>query len=331
MALTVNEAFDKFNKNIVNLDDEKTKRARASRDWLIAQLEALPQKNHLFPDLFDDMHVKFGSFSRNTKIRPLDDIDLILTFHAKGSNYFRNFSENKYLIKSPRNATILYDLCDENGYLNSIRLVNRIVRSLNEIEHYKKSECHRQQEAATLNLNSYDWSFDIVPAFYTDTGHFLIPDGNGAWKGTDPRIDQSRITDVNQKHDGKIIQCIRTLKYWNKRPSMPTIPPYLFENIILNYFHSVDKIEDWIDCNLMHFWNHLKTAIFSDAPDPKGFQGNLNTLPIEIKNKIYNKADEAYRKASEAIKIEVEERDHAKSINKWREIFGDRFPTNQNL
>jgi len=44
MALTVNDAFKEFNKNIVNIDIEKTKQARSSRDWLVEQLKTLPSK-----------------------------------------------------------------------------------------------------------------------------------------------------------------------------------------------------------------------------------------------------------------------------------------------
>ena len=49
MALTVNDAFKEFNKNIVNIDIEKTKQARSSRDWLVEQLKTLPSKIDEFP------------------------------------------------------------------------------------------------------------------------------------------------------------------------------------------------------------------------------------------------------------------------------------------
>jgi len=58
MALTVNAAFEKFNKNIVNIDIDKTKQARNSRDWLIEQLKTLPSKINDFPRLYDEKHIK---------------------------------------------------------------------------------------------------------------------------------------------------------------------------------------------------------------------------------------------------------------------------------
>ena len=327
MAKTVNSAFNIFNQDFVNLDTVETKTARSSRDWLITQLTNLPNKIDDFPRLYEGMHIKFGSFARNTKIRPLDDIDLILTFSADGTTYWTHSYGQSYTLIVPDTATNLKKLCYENNnHLNSIKLVNKLVASLKEIGHYKSADIHRRQEAATLKLTSYDWNFDIVPAFYTDTGYYLIPDGNGGWKATDPRIDQKKTTDINQKHNGLILQIIRTLKYWNRRAKMPTIPSYLFENLILNFFNSKDEISDYIDENMIKFWHHLKDAIYYKVDDPKGFQDDLNTLSFVDKQKISEKAKETFYKGLEAYEFETEEKDQEKSINKWREIFGDDFP-----
>lgn len=327
MATTVNEAFIEFNKNIVNLDSGKTQNARKSRDWLIKQLNYLPSKIDDFPILYEEKHIKFGSFARNTKIRPLDDIDLLLVFNASGGTYYKmQFENNTYIMNIPEESKILRKLCNDDGTLNSIKLVNKIVFSLNKIEHYKNGKKHRRQEAATLSLNSYDWNFDIVPAFYATDDFYLIPDGKGNWKKTDPRIDQANVTKINQKHSGQILQLIRILKYWQKRPTMPTLPSYLFEVIVLTFFNSKNKIENYIDFNIRDFWFYFKDAIFNSFPDPKGFQGELNNLSSEEKYKISLLSENSYKKACEAIDFETTERDIKKSINKWKEIFGNSFP-----
>jgi len=326
MAKTVNGAFTEFNKDSVNVDTDRTNKANSSRDWLMGQLKGLPDKVDDFPTLYDGMSIKFGSFARKTKIRPLDDIDLILTYSAVGSTYWSHIYGQSYTLTAPETATKLRKLCNDNNTINSKKVINKIVSSLDQIEQYKSAAIHRRQEAATLQLNSYEWNFDIVPAFYTDTGYYLIPDGNGGWKATDPRVDQNRVIEINQKHGGKILQIIRTLKYWNIYAQMPTISSYLFENIILNFFNSKDKISDYIDVNLFNFWYHLKSAIYNNVNDPKGFQGNINNLTFDEMNKISNKANDTYDKGYEAYKIETEEKNQEKAINKWRTIFGDEFP-----
>lgn len=328
MADTVKNAFDEFNRDFVNLEPERTKAARNSRDWLIEkQLTKMPEKIADFPRLYDGKHIKFGSFARNTKIRPLDDIDLIFTFHAEGTTYTIITYGQEYYLNVPDTATNLRNLCNNNGTLNSIKLVNKIVSSLKEVEQYKSAETHKRQEAATLELSSYEWNFDILPAFYTDTGYYVIPDGKGNWKATDPRIDQKQASTINQKHGGAILQIIRTLKYWNRRASMPTISSYLFENMILNYFDSLSEIDKHLGINLRDFWKYLQTAIYSSVPDPKEFQGDLNVLSADEKSKISLKAKETYEKSLEAYKYEAEHKNHKMAINKWRDIFGNDFPT----
>ena len=327
MAKNVNIAFSEFNINTVNLLSSRTTLARTSRDWLILQLEKLPNKISDFPTLYDGMHIKYGSFARNTKIKPLDDIDLILTFAASGSTYLTNSYGKSYTLTVPESASNLRKLCNDNNTLNSRKFVNKIVSSLYEIEHYKNAEIHRRGEAATLKLNSYEWNFDIVPALYTDTGYYLIPDGNGGWKATDPRIDQNRAIKINENNNGYILQTIRTLKYWNKKQTMPTISSYLFENIILNFYENKDDCSKFIDVNLIYFWNYLITAIYNSVSDPKGFQGELNNLSTEDKIKISNKASESYDKGCEAHRLETKDNDQEKAIKKWGEIFGDEFPT----
>jgi len=328
MALTVNSAFDEFNRNSVNIDSEKTKKAISSRDWLIGQLKNLPSKIEDFPRLYNEKHIKFGSFARNTKIRPLDDIDSILTFWGDGATYSKCISEsNKYYIHTDNASQNLNNLSNDDGHLNSKRLINKLVISLNEIEHYKYADIHRRQEGATLQLSSYDWNFDIIPAFFTVNDFYLIPDGEGNWKATDPRIDQDRVSTINQKHNGKVLQIIRTLKYWDRRASMPAIPSYLFENIVLNFFEQLNEVSDYIVFSLRDFWYYLKNAICSNVMDPKRFQGDLNILLLDDRIKISLKAEDSYNKALEAVRFETQERDQNKAINKWREIFGNDFPT----
>lgn len=87
MAKNVNQAFQEFNTNIVNLTKENTDNARSSRDWLIDQLINFPENVDDFPEDYPKRHIKYGSFARNTKIRPLDDIDLMYCLSGSSAYY----------------------------------------------------------------------------------------------------------------------------------------------------------------------------------------------------------------------------------------------------
>lgn len=70
-------------------------------------------------------------------------------------------------------------MTDNTNYLNSTKVINRFITKLSDLQGYSKAEMHKNHEAATLQLKSYAWNFDIVPCFYTDTDFYLISDGSG--------------------------------------------------------------------------------------------------------------------------------------------------------
>jgi hypothetical protein len=60
--------------------------------------------------------------------------------------------------------------------------------------------------------------------------------------------------------------------------------------------------------------------------DPKGIQGDINSLSWDDRTKISIRASTDQQRALEARQLETN-KDHKGSINKWREIFGSDFPT----
>lgn len=330
MATTVNQAFREFLTNTVNLDNDETKTARSSRDWLVDQISRFPESIDNFPRLYEERTIFFGSFARRTKIRPLDDIDIMICLSAEGSTYYEGFET--ITLNVPDHADRLKSLCnDGSNTLNSIKVINKFVSSLKTVPQYKKADTKRNQEAAVLQLSSYDWAFDIVPCFFTKPEadgrtYYLIPDGSGGWKKTDPRIDQERVTAINQYHDGNVLNVIRVMKYWNNRPTMPSMSSYLIEVMILNYYGSKgDKASSYVDLEIPDVLGYIWLNILGDISDPKGIQGNINHLSYEERKKISARALQDKLKAEEARRYESVE-DHQRSIEKWSEVFGTAFP-----
>lgn len=328
MAKTVNSAFNEFLSDFVNLDSSKTASARSSRDWLIDQIKKFPNDDDSFPKLHPDKRIFFGSFARKTKIRELDDIDIMLILRAEGGKYtdYSDYIE----INTGDSVDRLKQFCNSGTtVLNSRKIVNKLVSSLSDVPQYSEAEMHRNQEAATLKLKSYTWNFDIVPCFRTNEesngrDYYLIPDGNGNWKKTDPRRDRNRLTNINQNHDGNVLNAIRIMKYWNKRRSMPSMSSYLLETMILDYYESA-KATQWVDVEVKALLKYIRDNISKPIYDPKDIQGDMNDLSDDTIKKINDKADSDYNKAKEARNYE-DNGDHNSSIGKWKEIFGDNFP-----
>lgn len=329
MAKTVNAAFDEFMKYYVNLDKDQVTKARTSRNWLVGQLNQFPDKYDDFPALYESKHFGFGSFARSTKKRELDDIDHLICMNAKGVTYTTSFDGTVYM-SVPQGAKPFDGLLQTNSsyLLSSIKVVNRFVYYLDQVPQYQQATVKRNQEAATLKLTSYEWNFDVVPCFFTSPEidgktYYIIPDGNGNWKKTDPRLDKDRTTLVNQNNDGNVLRAIRAMKYWNKRPTMKSMGSYLLENMILDYYEC-NQATKWVDFEVRHLLNHIKNNIYGSVSDPKGIQGDLNTLSDEEKFSIFSRAYDDFAKANDAYANETS--NPAYAISKWRDIFGTNFP-----
>lgn len=325
MATTVNNAFEEFIKDKVNLDQNQTTIARKSRDNLIDNINNFSEDIDFF-SVYKDKNLKFGSFARRTKIRELDDIDLMICLSAEGTRMYSESTDCIYIYgnDSDKENNLL---TDGTNYLNSTKVINRFISKLSDLNDYSKAEMHKNHEAATLKLKSYTWNFDIVPCFYAVNDFYLIPDGEGNWKKTDPRIDNDRTTKINQKHNGKLLNLIRLVKYWNKRKVTLKIGSYLLECMILNIYE--DKDEDtnwWYDIEFKNVLHELSLAIKNDVDDPKKIQGNLNTFSIEDRKKISTALENAYKKACKAREYE-KQGEQKKAIEKWKEIFGEEFPS----
>src|SRR5690554_7464577 len=103
MATTVNNAFKEFMRDKVNLDTDKTKTARKSRDNLIENIHSLGDDEDFF-NLYNDIDIAFGSFARKTKIRPLDDIDIMIGIRGDGSTYYDSGNDVKIYVQNDDSA-----------------------------------------------------------------------------------------------------------------------------------------------------------------------------------------------------------------------------------
>ena len=330
MVKTVNEAFNIFLRDYVNLDPSQTKSARNSRDWLLSQIRLLSTKDNKFPMLYSEKDIDFGSFARCTKKRELDDIDRMIALIANGCVYHE--LTDRIEIHVPDYEDRLKALCHDNtNILNSRKVIYKFISILKLVPQYQKADIKRNQEAATLNLISYPWTFDIVPCFFTQKNYlnrdyYLIPDGRGHWKKTDPRIDRDRVSSINQKHDGNILQIIRLMKYWNRRSTMPSMSSYLIENIILDFYSShYPKALKYVDLEVINVLPYIQKAVCNPVQDPKWIQGDINQLSRDEREKISKKAYWDYAKSLDARDLE-KRGEHKLSIAKWGEIFGSNFP-----
>jgi Second Messenger Oligonucleotide or Dinucleotide Synthetase domain len=112
-------------------------------------------------------------------------------------------------------------------YLNQLRRF---------VERYYPSSVIKQS-APTMVLELNHIKFDLAPALRGSWGPlgppFVIPDGQGGWRGTNPNDfnDELAEADVNQR--GLLKPTIRLAKMWNARAGH-VFDSYLFEKWITN-------------------------------------------------------------------------------------------------
>ena len=159
-----------------------------------------------------------------------------------------------------------------------------------------------------------------------DIDKYIIPNGKGHWKFTNPSVEQQRIQRINQKHKGKVLDTIRLIKYWNRRGRMPTMVSYVLETMVLDYFDKVDSSSNWIEQRFRDVLCYIKDNIMLPIYDSKGIEGNINCLSIDEKQSIQKRAKTDYNKSCDAIFAEINYKDQNKAINIWKDIFGSDYP-----
>ena len=228
--------------------------------------------------------------------------------------------------------TSLFEYCTENSNnLNSKKIINLFKNRLEAVPQYRSATLKRNEAACVLKLVSYDWTFDIVPCFYTKAdsfgrSYYLIPDSFGNWKKTDPRIDANNITKLSAQHNNNVLKVIRLVKYWQNRKTMPTMSSYLLEVIVMNYFKTKSTVaSEYPDVELSYIFSFIANAVMGDVKDPKDIVTNINNISYEDRNKIAVRSRFDATRAYEARQFESKN-DYRNCIVKWGEIFGEEFP-----
>ena len=312
-----------FIENTIDLNKNDVEKAYKSRDNLIKNITEILNEN-LFFNVYEERNLNYGSFENGTKILELDDIDIMICIKANYRTYYDLFPNN--IIKIIANYYDIYFknecLDNETIFLNSTKLLNLLKNELAKIDDYEKADIHKNKEAVTLKLKSYKWNFDIVPCFFTmpeydGREYYLIPDGEGNWKKSDPRIDRENIDKLNETQ----LNIIKLIKYWNKKKKITTMKSYILECMLLEYFNEIKN-----DISIYYMFKkalkYIYENIFCHICDPKNIQGDLNKLNKEERISISEKAKKCYIICNEAINL-IERNNYNEAVNKFSEVLND--------
>lgn len=114
------------------------------------------------------------------------------------------------------------------------------------------------------------------------------------------------------------------MKYWTKRGTAATMGSYFLECLILDYYERNSSGSN-IDVELKNLLAFIYQRVHQSLPDPKEFQGDLNTLTWEERNSIQTRTSLDYNRAVDAISLKTAYKEK-EAIAKWCEVFGSDFP-----
>lgn len=297
--ITVDDAFRKF-KSRLELNEREQKNAsdrhNEVRDFMVSKFAI---ENHFLT----------GSYKRNTKTKPLKDIDIF------------------FVLKSSERDT--YRAKDPSVVLNAVRDAL--------VEKYGAAAVRKQARSVNLDFgvvvdadDNTDYrvlSVDVVPAFAVGQDYEIPNTETGKWMKTNPKIHEEKAVAAHQAYSSEWKGLVRMVKYWNNNPrhgEKPVKPSFLIEVMALECLFG-----GWggrFDYELQGFFATLADRVLDVWPDPAGL-GEPVSNGMDAARK--QRAQTLLRAASHEASVAI---DHARSgrngeaLKAWRALFGPKFP-----
>jgi hypothetical protein len=290
-VLTVPDAFEKFKKRLELTSGEQkdaSKRQMAIREQVRAELS-------LETDFLT------GSYARDTKTKPLKDVDIFLVLAE---------TEDDYLQRHPAD------------------ILDRLVSMMS--PHYpgmvsKGNRSTKIDFGIGAPTDDQVVSFDVVPAF-ADGEAFRIPDQRQSeWIKTNPKTHAEKATNANAVFDLRWKPTVKMLKKWNDHHDKPIKPSFLIEVMALELLSP-----PWGGSyarEARQFFASATTAIMDAWKDPADLGPEVTARLAENPSErtaAKQALQDAERVCTEALRLEQSGRTGA-ALDAWQTLFGPRF------
>lgn len=243
-------------------------------------------------------HFLTGAYVRDTKTKPLQDVDIFFVIRADGR-------DAKLCSAEP--STVL----------------DRFWKVLS--EGYGSDGVAVDERCCIVSFGVEDvQSFDVVPAADRDRGGFVIPDKRlGRWIATDPKVHEDMGIEKNEKTDGSWKPLVKMIKGWNRLAGAPIKPSFLLEVMALQL---VDPPTSSYQDEVKLFFANAADCIRDPWPDPAGLGPDVNSTMSASQKDIAKQAiEQALAVAERAIALE-DRGDERAAVEEWRKLFGSRMP-----
>lgn len=294
--LSIYDAFEKFKSRLeltITEQADVTSKHTKIRDYLY---EKFPLQNALLT----------GSYKRDTKTKPLKDVDIFCIFKD---------NEKKYRWEEP------------NQVLNDFADVLSDKYGSDNVKPRRRSVMVKFPVPTPVNGVTPDvvLSFDVVPA-YTLNEDFEIPDSQlGKWIKSNPFIHAQKATDANKAYAEKWKPLVKMIKKWNQHNEKPVDPSFLLEVMAMSIITPPAPSSINYPYELKAFFATAAQRIGETWNDPAGLgppvSDQMDTIKISNAVLALKNAELA---ASRAIRLDQSGNTGA-ALKEWQALFGPRF------
>ncbi len=266
-------------------------------------------REHKFPTAAPHTRLS-GSYSRNTAIEMIPDVD-ILTFLPEDQ-----------LERTP-NAVLLELHAVLKGFPGGT------------------IDTRGQRRSVRISLGAEDLHLDVVPAVANAGSDkpLKIPDRpNQEWILSDPGGYGARLSELNQKHGGKLVPLIKLAKAWRdekmkrRRPKSYVLEVILLEGVEAGVLDpcgrsTAQNVHDMFEYITDRFAKLMDEGTESPRIRDPQVMGSFITRGWEREafEACMNRAREARRAATRALKAATE----IEAGELWKQVFGTRWPDDE--
>lgn len=297
---TVAQAFDAFH-GALKLD-------RAERD------RAVEIHNEIAGLLADqeyvDGHFLQGSLARKTMVKPLRDIDMVVTLSPTfAARYTGELVEKS--IRASASTTA--------GPVAAMQALQAALEP-----HYPEASFEIGKHALMIDFGDEGFTFDVVPALDEGDDVFIANTHTGNWERSNTRQLIRTVSERNQACNGRLVHQVRMTKHAVKEN--PAIDGAFFgllsESIT---FHAVTESLPHAEACIEVFRLGEELLAGTQILDPTGEDNLLSKLDNDTRTVARAAFGAWCGQAEEALDLQAAG-DHAAAIDIWRRIFGDTFP-----
>lgn len=268
----INPALESLLDTDINITQAARAQGSRSHNYIRDVLLGKNENDHHFPRLIEGDFLS-GSYARGTKLKPLDDIDVMMVLDGTGFRVINGGAIQDVEVEgSGESGNPLLSRVGPDTLLSSQVVMSIFQTALEEL--HPQSKVRDDEQAVNVWLDSYGLGIDIVPCFHLmprngAQDYYYIPTGgnSGGWKTTNPKIDAGISDTLHARHNRKIKNIVKLIKYWNLVSNGNRLKSYHLETVVWHIFDARPKETASLEDGVIHFFTQADKYLATACPD----------------------------------------------------------------